>query len=213
MARKKRERQKVIRGRVPSDARNTKTRSIVLGSGRSGKTARDRSPAIPISKGYRPPRPSSLTVEQLKARADVLAAHSDMLRDRNLTASQAARDNGVTVRDFWKYIPKAFKKNSSGRIRAVADRYVRRMEIPGPDAPILIKIKGSKAKSEVARFRNDVFRFLQGDRTALDKWRGVTIQGHKLLTDPKILQTLGEQENLPEHFGSEQVIPYSGGAA
>jgi hypothetical protein len=87
------------------------------------------------------------------------------------------------------------------------------MEVPGPDGPVVIKIRGSKARSEIARYRNDVFRFQGGDLTALDKWRGVTVQGHKLLTDPKILQALGEQDNLPENFGSEQVIPYSGGTA
>lgn len=134
-----------------------------------------------------------------------------MLRDRNLTASQAARDNGVSVRDFWKYIPKAFKKDASRRIRAVADRYVRRMEIHGPNGPELIKVKGSKARNEFARYRNDVFRYLAGDLTALDKWDGVTIQGHRLFTDRQILQKQGEQDNLPEHFGSEQVIPYSAG--
>lgn len=87
------------------------------------------------------------------------------------------------------------------------------MEIPGRDGPILITVRGSKAKGEFARFRNDVFSFLAGNRSALDKWDGVTIQGHKLLTDPRIIRMLGEQGNLPEHFGSEQVIPYSGGAA
>lgn len=143
----------------------------------------------------------------------MLAAHSDMMRGPNLSASSAARDNGVTIRDFWKYIPKAFKKDSGGRIRAIADHYVRRMEIPGPDGPVVVKIKGYKAKTEIARFRNDVFRFLGGDRSALDKWKGVTIQGHELLTDPRIIRLLGEQDNLPEHFGSEQVIPYSGSAA
>jgi hypothetical protein len=166
-----------------------------------------------VHRDHRAPRPSSLTAEQLKTRAHVLAAHSDMLRDRNLTASQAAQDNGVSVRDFWKYIPRAFNRNSRGRIRAVADRYVRRMEIPGPDGPILITVRGSKARGEFARFRNDVFSFLGGNRSALDKWNGVTIQGHKLLTDPRIIRLLGEQGNLPEHFGSEQVIPYAGGAA
>ena len=135
-----------------------------------------------------------------------------MLRNRKLSASQAATGHGITVRDFWKYVPKAFKKDSRGRIRAIPDRYVRRMEIPGPDRPIVIKIRGSKARSDMARFRNDVFAFLAGDGHALDKWKGVKIQGHELLTDPKIIRVLGEQENLPEHFGSEQVIPYSGGA-
>jgi hypothetical protein len=143
----------------------------------------------------------------------VLAAHSDMLRDHNLTASQAARDNGVSVPDFWKYTPSAFQKDSRGRIRAVADQYLRRMEIPGPDGPILIKVRGSKAKGQFARFRNDFFRALGGDVSALNKWEGVTIQGHELLTDLRIVRALGEQGNLPEHFGSEQIVPYSGGPA
>src|SRR5438046_1213846 len=90
------------------------------------KAAKVRSPK------YRAPRPASLSPSQLKKRADVFAAHSDMLRNRNLTASQAAKDRGITVPDFWTYAPKAFKKDSSSRIRAVADRYVRRMEVPGP---------------------------------------------------------------------------------
>jgi hypothetical protein len=143
----------------------------------------------------------------------VLAAHADMMRDRDLSASRAARDNGVTIRDLWKYTPKAFTKDANGRVRAVADRYVRRMEVPGPDGPIVVKVRGSKAASEWARFRNDVFSFLGGDGSALDKWKGVKIQGHELLTDTRIIRLLGEQDNLPEHFGSEQVIPYSGGAA
>lgn len=136
-----------------------------------------------------------------------------MMRDRNLSASRAARDNGVTIRDFWRFIPRAFTKDASGRIRAVADRYMRRMEVPGPDGPIVIRVTGSKAARQWARFRNDVFSFLGGKRSALDKWRGVRIQGHELLTDARIIRLLGEQDNLPEHFGSEQVIPYSGGAA
>ena len=164
-------------------------------------------------KRYRAPRPSSLSPAQLKVRADALAAHADMLRDPKLTAAQAASERGVTIRDFWTYIPKAFKKYPRGPIRAVADQYVRRMEIPGPDGPIVIKIRGSKARNDVARFRNDVFEFLRGNAKALDKWVGVKIQGHELLTDPRVIRLLGEQDNLPEHFGSEQVIPYSRGPA
>ena len=181
-------------------ARKTnRTNSSVARSARTGKS--------------RAPSPSSLSPAELKVRGDTLAAHADMLRDPTLPASQVVKDWGISIRDLWKYIPKAFEKDSSGRIRAVADRYVRRMEVPGPDGPVVIKIRGSKARSEIARYRNDVFRFQGGDLTALDKWRGVTVQGHKLLTDPKILQALGEQDNLPENFGSEQVIPYSGGTA
>lgn len=124
-----------------------------------------------------------------------------MLRDPKLRAKQAAKDHGVSVRDFWKFIPKAFKRDSTGRVRAIPDRYVRRFEIPGLDGPILIKIKGSKARSDAARFRNDFFAYLGGDVHALDKWKNVKIQGHELPTDPKIVRNLGEQRNVPEHFG------------
>jgi len=166
---------------------------------------------LSISRRYRAPRPSSLSQKQLQERANALAAHADMLRDPKLPGSQAARGRGVKTSDFWTYIPKAFKKDTRGRIRAVPDRYVRRMEVPGPEGPTLIKVRGSKARNLVARYRNDVFRFQGGDVTAIDKWRGVTVQGHTLLTDDNILQRLGEQDNLPEHFGSEQVVPYAGG--
>jgi hypothetical protein len=142
-------------------------------------------PRTPAHQIRRAPRPSSLSAAELERRAGAFAAHSDMMRDRNLSASRAAKDNGVTIRDLWRFIPKAFKKDSSGRIRAIADRYVRRMEIPGPDGPIVITVKGSKARSEVARFRNDVFSFLAGNRSALDKWKGVTIQGHKTTDGPR----------------------------
>jgi hypothetical protein len=135
-----------------------------------------------------------------------------MMRDHTLSASQAARDRGVTVRDFWKYIPKAFKRDSHRRIRAVTDQYVRRMEVPGPNGWMLMKMKGSSARNKWARFRNDALAFLGGDLSALDKWKGVRIQGHELTTDPRSIQLLGDEEKRPEHFGSEQPIPYAGGA-
>src|SRR5260370_30859780 len=161
------------------------------GTRQSAKTAKKRSQIPSLSRRHHAPRPSSLSPSQLKIRADVLAAHAEMLRDRKLTASPAAKDHGLRVHDFWKYIPKAFKKDSSRRIRAVPDRYVRAMEILGADGPIVIKIRGSKARSDMARFRNDFFAFLGGDASALDKWKGVKIQGHDLLTDPGIIRLLG----------------------
>jgi hypothetical protein len=174
---------------------------------------RDHTRATPPSKRHRAPRPSSLSPRQLQTRADALAAHADMLRDSKLAASRAARERGVTTRDFWTYIPKAFKKDKHGKIRAVPDRYVRRMEVQGPNGPQLIKVKGSRARNEIAKYRNDVFRFLAGDLTALDKWDGVTVQRYKLLTDRQVLQRQVEEDKLPEHFGSEQIVPYSGGPA
>src|SRR5262249_8982521 len=133
------------RTRRPGARKTNRTKSSVARSTRTGKS--------------RARRPSSLSARELKKRAAVLAAHSDMMRDRNVSAFRAAKNNGVTIRDYWEYIPKAFKKDSTGRIRAVADRYLRRMEIPGPDGPIVVRIRGFKAKTEMARFRNDFFSY------------------------------------------------------
>lgn len=177
------------------------------------KRRRDSRPSTKGSRVYRAPRPSSLSPTQLKTRSDVLAAHADMMRNPKLRATQAAKDHGIRVRDLWIYAPKAFKKESNGRLSAIPDRYVRRMEIFGPNGPVVIKVRGSKARTQVAQFRNDVFGFLGGNASALDKWKGIKIQGHELLTDPEILLPLAQRDNLPEHFGSEQVIPYSGGTA
>src|SRR6516164_4517285 len=106
-------------------ARKTnRTNSSVARSARTGKS--------------RAPSPSFLSPAELKVRGDALAAHADMLRDPTLTASQAAKDRGVSIRDLWKYIPKAFKKEPSGKIRAVSDRYVRRLEVFGLDDPVVI---------------------------------------------------------------------------
>src|SRR5690349_7764879 len=152
----------------PRAGKTKSTDVSVVRSARTGKpkrvaSARASLQKAPFSQSHRAPRPSSLSASQLRRRANALAAHADMLRDPDLRASQAAKDQGIKVRDLWTYIPKAFKKDTRGRICAIPDRYVRRMEIPGPDGPIVIKIRGSKARSEVARFRNDVFDFLGGD--------------------------------------------------
>ena len=98
---------------------NSKTRlslNSITRRRREAQRARARS-ASPGSKHYRAPSPSTLSAKQLRTRANVLAAHADMLRDPSLTAEKAADNRGVKVSDFWRYIPKAFKK-SRGRIQS-----------------------------------------------------------------------------------------------
>jgi hypothetical protein len=89
MARRKRERQKVIRGRAPSDAR-PKTRSIL---------------------------PSKLSERSFGARDRALHALWDIRRGSSI--DQAARDNGVTRRTIKKYVGTALVQDRpGGRLRA-----------------------------------------------------------------------------------------------
>ena len=85
MARKKRERQKVIRRRAPSDAPNAKTKSIL---------------------------PSKLSERSFAARDR--SFHALWQIRQGASPRQAARDNGVTLRTMKKYVDGA-RARSSGR--------------------------------------------------------------------------------------------------
>jgi hypothetical protein len=130
-------------------------------------------------------------------------------RDRSLHAlaemrhgtsfSRAARDNGISVRTFKKYVGSALLQDRPGqRIRATkSDRFVRYLQIPGLRGPVEIRAQGSKEGSEVARYRVAVNRFLRGDVNALTPWRGKKIAGIELVTDRGSLKSLAQDELLP----------------
>jgi len=170
MARKKRERQKVIRGRAPSDARNTKTRSIL---------------------------PSKLSERSFAARDRALHALWDMRH--GASPSHAARDNGVTVRTIKKYVGAALVQDRpGGRIRTTkSDRLVRYLQIPGLYGPMEIKVHGSKEASDAASYKAAVNRFLRGDRNALAPWYGKKIAGVELITAAPSLKSLADKDLLP----------------
>jgi len=113
--------------------------------------------------------------------------------------SRAARENGVTLRTIKRYAGAALlQERPGGRIRATdSDRLVRYLQIPGPNGPREISVRGSKAASEVANYKAAVNRFLRGDRNALAKWRGKKIAGIELITDGKVLVDQADKGQLP----------------
>jgi hypothetical protein len=115
------------------------------------------------------------------------------------TLSKAARDNGVTIRTIKRYVGSALVQDHPGaRIRATkSDRLVRYLQIPGPDGPRDITVRGSKAASEFANYKADINRLLRDDRHAMDKWDGRKIDGVALVTDPKILIEQARKDILP----------------
>jgi len=169
MARKKRKRQKVIRGRVPSDARNTKSKSIIAKLSKRSYFARDRS---------------------IRALWDIR---------HGVPPSQAARDNRVTLRSLKKYLgAELIQDRPGGRIRATkSDRLVRYLQIPGLHGPIEITVRGSKEASEVARYKAAVNRLLGGDLGAMAPWHGKKIADVELITATRTLKSLAQKELLP----------------
>jgi hypothetical protein len=132
-----------------------------------------------------------------QARDRALHAVADMRHGASI--SRAARDNGVAPRTIKRYAGSALVQDRpGGRIRATkSDRLVRYLQIPGPDGPIEISVRGSKAAREVARYKGAVNRFLGGDRNALADWHGKKIAGIELATSGNTLKDLAERDLLP----------------
>jgi hypothetical protein len=118
---------------------------------------------------------------------------------RGDTLSRAARDYGVTARTIKRYVGSVLVQDRpGGRIRATkSDRLVRYLQIPGPDGPKAVNARGSKTASAFASYKAAINRLLGGDRHALDRWHGKTIQGIPLITDTKTLVEQARKEILP----------------
>jgi len=118
---------------------------------------------------------------------------------RGDTLSRAARDNGVTIRTLKRYIGSALVQDRpGGRIRATkTDRLVRYLQIPGPDGPRDVTVRGSKTASQFAHYKAAINRLLRGDRNAMAAWHGRKIAGIELITDTKTLVEQARKDLLP----------------
>jgi hypothetical protein len=147
-----------------------------------------------MARGHTPiPR----SERQKEARTRALHALAAMRQGASI--SKAGRENGVTSRTIKRYAGSALVQDRpGGRIRATkSDRLVRYLQIPRPDGPKDVTVRGSKAASEFANYKAAINRLLRGDRHALDRWHGKTIQGIPLITDTKILVEQARKEILP----------------
>ena len=116
-----------------------------------------------------------------------------------VSPSQAARDNGVTLRKIKKYFGSALLQDRpGGRIHvSKSDRFVRYLQLPGLHGPVEITAHGSKEANSAAAYKAAVNRFLSGDLSALAPWHGKKIAGIELITDGPTLKGLGQKELLP----------------
>ncbi len=152
---------------------------------------------------------SKLSARSFAARDRALHALADMRH--GASTSEAARDNGVTLRTIKKYVGRLLVQDrSGGRLRASnTDRLVRYVQIPGPFGPVEIKVRGSKQASDAAKYDAAVSRFLRGDLKALAPWHGKKIGGVELITASSALKGLAQKELLPHSL----YRALSGGAA
>src|SRR5229473_7009835 len=85
-----------------------------------------------------------LSSRSLEARNRALHALTAIRHGASL--ADAAKAEGVSRRTIRKYVGSALRQDhAGGRIRAVPrDRFTRYLQIPGPDGPIQVTVKGSK---------------------------------------------------------------------
>lgn len=135
--------------------------------------------------------------KRAQARQRALGALTDMRHGASL--SQAARDNGVTIRTIKRYVgSELLQGRPGGRIRVTkSDRLLRYLQLPGVDGPVEITARGSKQATEISRYKAAVNRFLAGGANALKPWRGKKIAGVELITDKDILKNLAHKDLLP----------------
>ncbi len=154
-------------------------------------------------------REARLSERSFAARDRALHALADMRHGSS--SSQAARDNGVSIRTLKKYAGSALLQDrSGGRIRATkSDRLVRYVQIPGPFGPVEIKVRGSKQATDAAKYDAAINRYLRGDLEALAPWHGKKIGGIELVTAGLALKGLAQKELLPHSL----YRALSGGAA
>lgn len=133
-----------------------------------------------------------------EARGRSLAALSAIRR--GATLSRAARENGVNPRTVKRYVGSALVQDRpGGRIRATkADRLVRYLVIPAlPNGSREITVRGSKAATQVAKYKAAVNRFLRGDRDAMAPWHGRKVASIELITSGDVLKSLADKGLLP----------------
>ena len=116
-----------------------------------------------------------------------------------VSLSKAASENSVSVRTIKRYVgSELLQDRPGGRIRATqSDRLIRYLQIPGPDGPRDISIRGSKIASQFAKYKAAINRLLAGDAKAMAPWHGKKIAGIGLITDEQTLISQARKEILP----------------
>lgn len=153
--------------------------------------------------------PSTPALAKLPARSHEArnrALHALTAIRQGASLADAAKAEGVSQRTVRKYVGSALRQDhAGGRIRAVPrDKFTRYLQIPGPDGPIQVTVKGNREATQLAAYVNARAAFLRsGDESVLRPFHGKKIGGHTLVTDPKLLTALAEQgESFDQLYSS-----------
>lgn len=136
------------------------------------------------------------------ARDRALHALAHMRREK-LSLAEACRLEHIKPATFLRHVGSAVRQDRhGGRYRPTkGDRFRRDVQIPTATGPEPIPIYGSKAASEISEYLNAVALYGRtGDTSGLRQFEGKTFKSRgrtiELVTDPTVLTTLAEAEQL-----------------
>jgi hypothetical protein len=157
------------------------THNIGRGRKAGSRINRGQSRIIPVPLARLPKRSA-------QARTNALHVKAAMVRDSRLRLSVASRSFGVKPSVVKKYLQSSLEKvNGRWRVRK-SDRFRETMYLPDPSGnPVPVSTRSSKERTQVSAVVRDIGRFYRGDKHAMDKWRGKSIAGVELVTDPRVL--------------------------
>lgn len=143
-----------------------------------------------------------LSPRQEKAKIRGLAAINRVRRGKSRSLSSAAAAEGTSVRTMRRLLPAALLQDRpGGRIRVKAgDPYSAPVEIVTDVGAVVVNARGSRQRELAGRHRAVWTKVLPGELPprALEEFRGKTVGGHKLISDPNRLFILAEGGELDQ---------------
>jgi hypothetical protein len=141
---------------------------------------------------------ASLIASEKRARDRALEALS-LMRHEDLSLDRAAEAAGTTPHTVLKYAGGALQRTASGEIRArSSDSLFRRMRaLVAGEGPRDVDVHTSREASIIARHWNAVKHFLwTGDPRRVARFKGVTVAGRPLETDPDAIERWARRGEL-----------------
>lgn len=115
-------------------------------------------------------------------------------RREGVSLEQASRREGITPQAVAWWTGDAVTRSGGTWQVTGADRLLRPMYIYSDGQRVHTTVRGSRIASDIGRYHSAVGHYLNtGDDSRLRRFRGVTIQGVELETDPDVIDDLARR--------------------
>ncbi len=141
------------------------------------------------------------TVREAQARERALATLA-LMRREGLALKVAAKAEHTSPRTVRRYVGSALRQRGLGeRYRPTThDRIPRALQIVTPRRTVPVTVRDSRTASRIGEYMNAVRMYVNGDSSALDRFKGKTFQAggktYPFITNPSQLDRLADAGDL-----------------